>query len=310
MKQFPKLTLFFTLSIFFLLFNACENEPLDGGIIIDESNNNPTSTFTVDFDSQTFVADNIGATRTDDLITITGIRGANQETLVLTVYGVTEGTYQFAFPIGIEMNTAIYLESSNSTNFWMTIPDFENPGSLGTLIISEIDEVNMTMSGSFHFTVQSASSTETKEFTNGTFTNVSFQDGLINNNDNTFFANVDGNEFVEAQIYGEEATQNGNSTISISASKNNGEIIGLSFDTNITTGIYNFQGLTGSTNIGRYIGADPLHQYFADGEFTITNHDTSNNLIEGTFNFVATPIPGLDAPGMPNITDGEFSVSY
>jgi hypothetical protein len=309
MNRFLKSTLLLTLSTFLVLFSSCDNEPIDGGSI-NNDNNNLTSTFTVDFDSQTFVADNIGATRTDDLITITGIRGANQETIVLTVYGVTEGTYQFAFPIGIEMNTAIYLESSNTTNFWTTIPDFVNPESLGTMIISEIDEGNQTMSGSFYFTAQSASSNETKEFTNGSFTNVSFQDGLINNNDNTFFANIDGNEFIEAQIYGEETTSGGNPTISISASKNDGEMIGFSFDANITTGTYDFEGLAGSINIGRYIGADPLHQYYADGEFTITNHDTNNNLIEGTFNFVATPVPGLNAPGMPNVTDGAFSVSY
>lgn len=312
MKQYLKSLTLFTFSIFFITFLSCDNEPLDSGLLDTAGNdNNPQNgTFQVDFDSQTFVAENIGATRTDDLINITGIRGANQESVILTVYGVTEGTYQFAFPQGIEMNSAIYAESTGGSNLWTTIPDFTNPRSMGTMVITEINEANLTMSGMFSFTAQFASSTETKEFTNGTFTNVHFQDGLTNDNDNTFFANLDGSEFVEATIYGEESNLGGNPSISITASKNDGESIAFSFDANITAGTYDFDGISGSTYIGRYMSSDPLNQYTADGEFTISNHDTNANLIEGTFNFVAIPVPGTNAPGMPNITDGTFSVYY
>ena len=56
MKQFPKTTFIFTLSIFFLLFSACENEPIDSGIINNGGNSSNTGQIIGDWNVTSFNA--------------------------------------------------------------------------------------------------------------------------------------------------------------------------------------------------------------------------------------------------------------
>lgn len=315
MKAFKNISILF-FSIVALAFVACENEPLDGDFVSGDGNNNSqntgtqTGTFKVDFDGQTYNADIISATVLDDAINITGLRGNNGEAVILTLTdnsGV--GTYQLGETVGLLANTAAYTEE-NSTGLgtWIAT-DATTTVSQGEVIITEIDTVNETLSGTFSFTGNNFSLTpaETKEFTNGIFTNVSFASTLSTPNGNEFFAKIDGVDFVEDTVFGVETSLGGFTNIGISATKNNLESIGFSIPSSTTSGTYTFSfgtldDLTAQYNIGT------TENTVGDGTMTILSHDTTAKRIVATFEFVASPFIGTG--NTYNITDGSFDVTY
>jgi hypothetical protein len=300
-------------------FNSCENEPLEGFDLSNPNSQNngnisntQTGTFQVDFDSQTFVADQISATRTDEVINISGFRGANGEFVSLTIQGTTTGSYELGVQNGLTLSGGSYVEPNNQgLGTWVSVTD--GVQSQGQVTITSIDEVNKKMSGSFEFTGNnySTGTAQTKAFTNGTFTDVLFQDGVSSsNNSNTFFAKLDGVEFVEDAANATLSTFLGQQILTINGFKNNGESLSISIDGNITPGTYSFDGIGNFTNIGQYVGDNPSDVYNANGTFTIISHDTTNNTISGTFSFTAEQFP--QGPGSVNIdvTEGAFSVTY
>lgn len=167
------------LSICMFAFISCDNEPIEGEFGVDNGNNNgtgsgtenQTGSFRVDFDSQTFVADIISASRTDDLINITGFRGTNQESVNLTINATTTGTFPIGVTTGVNVNAATYSEFNGSSNVWVALTD--GIESQGEVTIIEIDETNLTVTGTFNFTGFNTSG-ESKVFTNGIFISVSF----------------------------------------------------------------------------------------------------------------------------------------
>ncbi|PSG88565.1 DUF6252 family protein [Aurantibacter aestuarii] len=309
--------LFTILTVF--AFNSCDNEPLEGFDLSNPNsqnngniNNTQTGIFQVDFDSQTFVADQISATRTDEVINISGLRGANGELVTLTIQGTTTGTYDLGVQNGLTLSGGSYVEPNNQGfGTWVSVTD--GVQSQGQVTITSIDEVNNKMSGSFEFTGNnySTGTAQTKAFTNGIFTDVLFQDGVgSSNNSNTFFAKLDGVEFVEDAANAILSNFSGQQILTINGFKNNGESLSLSIDGDIAPGTYSFDGFGNFTNTGQYVGDDPSEVYNANGTFTIISHDTTNNTISGTFSFIAEEFPQV--PGSVNIdvTEGAFSVTY
>lgn len=302
----------FSLFIITLIsFSACENEPLEGFDLnaLNATQNQDSGNFQVDFDGQTFVADQFSATISDEIINITGLRGVNGEFVTLTINGTTTGTYQLGVQSGISVNAAAYTESNTAASGWLASTD--GVTSQGQVVITSIDTVNLKISGIFSFTATNFLLNETKIFTNGSFTNITYQDGFSNtNSSNSFFAKIDGVEFVEDGLNGIKTTFLGNSFISISAIKNNGETLSLSVDAAITPGTYNFDGLGSFYNIAQYIGDDPTHIYLGNGSFEITLHDVVNKKIEGTFTHVAEAVDPTQALADKNISEGSFSITY
>lgn len=305
-----------TYSIFILsvvFFNSCENEPLTGFDLTDPAltgngSNTQNGSFMVDFDSQTFVADQVSATISDEIINITGLRGANGEAVILTLNGTTSGTYQLGVQSGSSINAAAYNESNTSQSAWIAVTD--GTTSQGQVIITEIDTVNLKISGTFSFTATNFLLNQTKNFTSGSFTNVTYEDGFTNNNPtDSFFAKVDGVEFVEDGINAIKTSFAGSEIISISAIKNNGETLSLALDGTITTGTYDFDSGP-FFNIAQYIGDDPSHIYIGNGSFTITLHDVANKRIEGTFSHIAEKVDPTQTLADKNVTEGAFSITY
>lgn len=272
----------------------------------EDSNSSPsTGTFQVDFDGQTYVADVVSATIIDDVINITGLRGPNDENVTLTVFGNSTGTYQLGVTNNqVELNGAAYIEPNNDgTGVFVALTD--GVTSQGELVITEIDEANLTMSGTFQFTGVNVNTEEVKEFTNGVFIEIPYNDGLVGN-DNTFFAKVDGAEFVEDVVNGVNVSAGGTSSIAISATKNNGQTIGLFFNTDVTPGDYSFGGFGGIPLAQYNVGTTSLN--IGSGTFTIITHDVANKHIVGTFEFTATPFGSTGSNY--EITEGSFDVVY
>lgn len=289
----------FSLFVVAIAFQACSSSD-------DSGDSAQPGTFQVDFNGQTYVADVVSATIIDDVINVTGLRGSEGENVTLTVFGSTEGTYQLGVTSNqVEVNGAAYIEPNNDgTGVFVALTD--GVTSQGQLIITEIDETNLTISGTFEFTATNQNTQEVMELTNGVFFQIPYNDGLVGN-DNTFFAKVDGNEFVEDSVNGARTTLAGSTTISISATKNNGHTIGLFFDGDVQPGTYDFGGF-GGIPIAQYnLGTSELN--IGSGTFTITSHDTANKRIVGTFEFTATPFGGTGTTTYA-ITEGSFDVVY
>jgi len=295
-----------------IFFNSCDNEPLEGFDLNDPAVAGGTNTgnFKVDFDGQTFVADVVSATISDEIINITGLRGSNGEAVILTINGITPGTYELGLTSGINVNAAAYNESNTAQSGWIAATD--GVTSQGQVIITSIDTVNLKISGTFSFTATNFLINQTKIFSNGSFTNVTYQDGFTNTNpSNSFFAKIDGVEFVEDGLNAIKTSFVGNDFITISAIKNNGETMSLALDASITPGTYSFDGFGASFyNIAQYIGEDATHIYVGDGSFTIISHDINNKNIEGTFSFVAEKVDPTQTLADKNISEGTFSITY
>ncbi|AUC81646.1 DUF6252 family protein [Lacinutrix sp. Bg11-31] len=319
MKKF-KLASVFILSILFSTFYSCQNEPLDSAFVgVDGSvgsgagnggTNNQTGMFKVDFDGQTYIADVVAATVLDDAINITGLRGSNGEAVIVTITennGV--GTYQLGVTNGVQANAVAYSEANNTGFGTWIAATTDGTVSQGEVIITEIDAVNEKISGTFSFTGNNLSLTpaETKEFTNGVFSNVSYAADLSTPNGNEFFAKIDGSEFVEDTVFGIQTSLAGFTTIGITATKNNLESIGFSLPADITTGTYNFSfgsldDATAQYNVGMN------ENTIGDGTITISSHNTTDKRIIATFEFVASPFIGTG--NSYNITEGSFDITY
>jgi len=296
-----KITYLITLFVV-LITLSCDKEPSRAGL--------PEVDFKVDFDEQTFVADRLDATVVAGAIDITGYRGANDEAIKLTLMTGAEGVYQLGVQSGVVIHGASYVEASNASNgAWVALTD--GVSSQGTVIITDIDRTNKVISGNFTFTgnnpLEGTSDNFVREFTNGIFSNVPYQ-GTISNPpppdvNNTFTAKVDGVEFEETLLSG--TLINGN--IGIVATRDSVDSIGLTFQSDIGPGNYDFA--FGSAPFGQYNIFTPTTSNIADGSFAITSHDIPNKRIIGTFSFVAEAFGG-GATDSYDITEGSFDITY
>lgn len=308
---------FILLLIASLSFVSCDDEPLEGTfsdeLNIDEEagngsngNNVPfTGTFQVNIDGDLWIADNAAANIIDGVTNITGFKGSNGEAVIITLQTDQVGTYQFG-PINGEfmLNGGAYNPGGGANAF---VTDVNTPN--GTVTISSIDTTNKLISGSFSFDALEFVNNTTKVLSGGVFTNVPYSDDLNDSNPggNSFFAKVDGVEFQEDLVSGFEAL----GMVSISATKNSSETIGLSFTSGITTGTYSLAlpGLGDASALYNY--SQTAFGYNGDGSVTITQHDTVNKRIVGTFSYVASTLnPQQGAPNSVNITEGSFDVNY
>lgn len=293
------------------LLISCQ-DPVIGPGFPDDFGNNGEENFQVDFDSQTFVADQITATFLNGIINITGLRGVNNEYVLLTINANSPGTYQLGFINQTTTNVAAYGSENGAIPF--ITAQANSQASFGEVIITEIDTANKLLSGTFEFTghqitIDSGGNQvdESKEFTNGLFTNIEYSDdlGTGNNTDDTFFAKIDGVEFVEDSFFGISTNLAGMSTIAINAVNNNLVSIGFSLPSDITAGTYNL------TSLGEYIGQYNISTIELNGaksgSITITSHNETTKHIIATFDFIAGPFVGTTEYA---VTDGEFELTY
>lgn len=302
-----KLTYVFLFSILLTAFNSCNIEPYEGEVSEDgtSSEGNETGVFKVDFDNETYTAETVSATILDNVINISGLRSSSQDVFTINVFATTTGTY----PLGVtqnqvEVNAIAYIDSGTG-NVWSSVKDFIT--QQGEITITEIDEVNKTISGTFFFTGYNTFQ-ETKGFTNGVFTKISYDtDVSTSDNDNAFFAKIDDVEFVEDGIGGALLSLPGTpSIITISATKTSLETISISVNADIAIGTYDFSTL--NTPMGQYNLSLTEGVVSDSGTLKITSHDTTNKRIIGTFSFSASSILGTGSSY--EITEGSFDVTY
>lgn len=253
------------------------------------------SFFQVDFDGQTFFADNASGTIAGGKIVIEAFRGPDGEKVEIELFETLEGIYQLGLtdPNG-RTNAIRYTTEFNNPVVWTSISD----GTLiqGEINITEIDFANGWMSGSFRFTGHDGNG-NTKEFTNGQFVNIPFDKG------NEFFAKVDGVEFVDVVFLVDDGNFN---SLAFSVRDASDASITIGMDPNISPGTYSFN------NFPVLPSSDytPFFNDFHSGEGTITiiQHSIAAGVIVGTFEFTALPV--LGGVGTYEITEGSFCMYY
>lgn len=100
------------------------------------------------------------------------------------------GSYSFDCDSSATTNTALaYKEDDNATTSYIAGTTVEN--STGTVTIVEIDTANKLISGTFEAYTQTGAG-DSKTISDGVFTNIPYVTELPNDNENEFFAKVDG----------------------------------------------------------------------------------------------------------------------
>lgn len=315
--------LFFILPLIIITtfcLNSCEIEPLDPALINTNPNSNHGNTsgvFKVDFDGKTFVATTVQAIVNDTYIEISGLKMPSGEIVQITLpapynkvgtytwksIGAAGGIMGMAYmpSNGTEVFSADEKDSGGASDF----PGYTDTASI---TITKIDAVNKKISGTFQFTGVrfkdlTGTSVETKVFTNGSFTDISFTDDNLGLDTDTFYAKLDGTEFVEDDIDVAAVVSSGvNPYYSIVGKKTNGDSISLGIAQSLSVGTYQITGVfgepvTSSCHIGNVL-------YNANsGSITITSKTATH--LTGTFNAV---VKNFTTGATKTISSGAFSV--
>ncbi|TRX61423.1 hypothetical protein FNH22_05035 [Fulvivirga sp. M361] len=242
----------------------------------------------------------------DNTISI-GAKAPDGSSMSLVVVGTETGTYEIqTINSGqIPLNSAAFspanLAVSNPTFASLSISN----SAKGSITISNIDTDNATMSGSFDVTLSRfVDGQEELIDVTGEFNTVGYTDSVVPIDDNSFSVKVNGVAFEPELISG--AIVAGKLTLVF----NNGAVQGISIDlpTNVSTGTQNLGGFGTAISALYYLGSVRYSSFNGSGAVIVTQHDTTNKRIEGTFSFDAEEWPL--GSGTVSITEGEFALTY
>lgn len=282
-------------------FVACDNEPIDSLINPgDFGGENPggssDAVFKADFSGNTWVATATQAMISGNLIEIAGVK-ANGEGFGFLIDGSSVGTYP------ANDNLLAFTPANSEFGYWSFNTD--NPSeNTGSITISEIDTVNKTISGTFNFkgywSDDDAPSILPILFTNGVFTDIPYITQPETND--TFYAKVNGTEFVDVDLLALELGINGQNYISIGAQNAALNSMTVSVRDNLGPGTYPITGNIATDVVQANYEFDDDQFNAVTGSVTIQSKTATR--IKGTFSFVtngATPF---------TITEGAFDVEY
>jgi len=300
------------------IFTSCSTdvEPIDPAVELNpETPNNPVEgVLKVDFDGQTFIATTVQAIVNSSTIAISGLRASNGDFIQITLPAPLNQVGTYTWDDAVAANTVLGLIYSNSgSQAYVTAPqngdfaEFPEYEDTATITVSSIDMENKTISGTFQFTggrfSDDGETIETKTFTNGSFTNISFEGDITAPSGNNFFAKLNGVDFNPATVTANQLTD----LLYIIGKKQGVENISLVIPIDAVPGTYEMD-IFGDYK-GMYIQDTSSTGTFNsnEGSLTIISHDTANKKIKGTFNFVGG---SFFTTVTHTITDGTFEVTY
>lgn len=277
---------------------SCDNEPIDSNIDLGDfgnGGNTSPSNFKATFNGDVWNASVSQALISGNLIQISAVR-PDGTSFGFLIDGSTTGTYP------ANDNILAYTPANSEFGYWSL--NTANPTEdTGSITITNINTTNKTISGNFNFKGYWSDDTATGIlpvfFTNGSFTNVAYVTQMENND--TFYAKVNGTEFVDVDILALELGINGQDYISVGGQDANLNSLTVSVRSNLGAGTYPITG--NSTDVVQAIYDFSNTDYNAiSGSVTIISKTATH--IKGTFNVVtngATPF---------TITQGAFDVEY
>lgn len=221
------------------------------------------------------------AVNEDGSLTIQGF--TEEESITLQLSRLGEGNFEIGEG---RANSAVFVDMGG--NIYTTNPDGE-----GTVTISELNEANKTISGTFNFNAF-LPGIDTIYVSKGALYNVSYSGGEIGDPSDvgTFSAKIDGNPFLPIVV---TARDTGN-TIIISGN-NTSTTIAISVISEVEVGEYTLPRGGFSAKYQDVNGPETT----TEGLITILEHNTSEKTIKGTFSFITN---------RTEITEGQFDVAY
>ncbi|WP_333600832.1 DUF6252 family protein [Flavobacterium sp.] len=281
-------------------FTSCENEPIDGALNLDDFNTPPTgpAVFKADFSGSTWVATTSIAVLEGNYLQISAGK-PNGEGFAFLVEGTAVGTYP------ANTNLLAFTPANTDYGYWSNNTD--NPSEdTGSITISNIDTVNHTISGTFHYKGYWSDDTVTSIlpilFTNGEFQNIPYI--VQQQTGDTFFAKVNGTEFVDTDILTATFTAGtGQEWLSIAAEDASTNSITVSVKSDVTPGTYQITGNVAVDSAQGVYSVDGTDFDSVSGSVTIISKTADR--IKGTFSFV-----GSDGTTTTPITEGSFDAGY
>lgn len=280
-------------------FTSCDNEPIDSALDPGDfggGGGNTNASFKADFNGSTWNATTSQAIISGNLIQIVGLK-SDGSSFGFLIDGATTGTYP------ANENILAYNPAGSEFGYWST--NFSNPTeNTGSITITNIDTVNKKISGTFSFKGYWSNTDETGvlpiDFTNGEFSNVPYING--DETGDTFFAKVDGTEFVDVDILTGEFEVGTQSFISVAAQNAALNSMTVSVRSDQGVGTYPITGNTATDLVQAIYDFEDTSYNAVSGSVTIQEKTATH--IKGTFSFVtngATPFA---------ITEGSFDVDY
>ena len=277
-----------------LTFTSCETEPVDPALN-ENNNSNEPAVFQVDFNDETFVATSTQAVIADGMIVISGMKASTGESVSLAIEGTSEGAYDG------EEAFMVYSPELDSEYQYVNLSDTGE--DMGSVVITEIDTENHTVSGTFSFTgwwSDDEANLPEIVFTAGSFENIPYTGNIGGNpGDEYLNATIDGVETEFSNFAVMEVGETMNITgFSVASSSQ----IQLRMPVDITVGTYT---ITDNPFAG------PTALYVENGEGassvsgTLIITSIEDGFIEGTFEFDAENIEGGN---IVEVTNGEFYI--
>jgi hypothetical protein len=292
MKAISKLLLSATLLS--ILFSSCSDDDSDKSPVA------PAGNIIATVDGTSWEASGV-AIVSDNFISVGGQSGG--KTVQATVFkDDVVGTYEVKGIGALTTYTPEAMVAYETTGSLASASIyFDNTTAVGSVTITEIDEVNKTVSGTFHSKVKSFTDGTTTEITAGSFTKVPY---TTESTASTMSAKIDGVQFNSHVV----VSAKGMGMLVINGQTLGGQqIITISVPETINTGTYALGDLGLSDQYTTYTTSGKNYASVS-GTLTITAHNKTTKHIEGTFNFSAEPF-GFEGSNI-SATEGAFSVTY
>lgn len=276
-------------------FTSCDDEPIDALINLDDTDPVTGGTFfKADFSGATWNADNVTVVFSGNQFLLNATKGVGGEGFNFILDNNTPGNYL------AHLNHVDFTPANSMFGYWGVNPDDFNENT-GSVTITSVNTVNQTVSGIFSFKGYWSDTTVSNilpiVFTNGVFNNLPYT--IANPANNSFFAKVDGVEFVDTSIN----VTTTNNIIGISATNDTAQNITIGINDDATVGVHTITGNVGTDVVQAFYkptGA-PLQAF--SGSVNITSKTATH--ITGTFNFTSS-----NGAATFQITQGQFDVEY
>lgn len=288
----------------FGLLISCDDAFLDTSVTPPEEENptteppTTTSLMTAKVDRQDWAAESAGALIQVNRIGISGL-AADGSLIILSLEDKGEGVYELTED---GLSAGAYSLGDNS-NAFTSNTNVEGGG----VEITELNWQDSTMSGTFFFTGSRALPAGEVKIEVGEFNKIPVRTELVSINDfNKITVKVDTALF-EPETVTAQIDPFSNLINIIGTAAEGVPSVVLYLPKNISEGTYDL-GTPGFADYGAQYNIDDTQFLGAEsGQITITKHDQSVKIIEGTFFFEAVELAGST---MASLTEGSFMVTY
>jgi hypothetical protein len=238
------------------------------------------------------------------LVGFTSIIGisADAKTLSITLNDSVPGTYvldQKSF------NAAALSDSADLAGLsYSTDQGSDTTQAGGVVVVTAIDKVKKTISGTFYFKLYRDFDKKQKGIIEGSFVNLPFLTTLpAAAITDTLNVSIDNVAWKAKSISG---TLSGASLYITGSELDLSKLVALSIPGNIAAGTYSFDAVTGNY-IGVYSPVANSYMTSQSGKLTIIEHNSATKRIRGNFDFKAVDLITAKAS---QLTGGYFSIGY